>query len=153
MIMEKFSSRLFFNVFLFFCLLFCDAASADLLDSLDAPAVTLTGDGGVDRSDTPDFKEVNKSKKTANGTNIQIKYKTWKIPEPETKSEGSHIKARIDLVKLLKAIEEIYQTMLGRRPDQDGLVYWLEKIGSGDNTIEVLISVILQTDEYKDKNP
>lgn len=51
--------------------------------------------------------------------------------------------------KIEKQIGEMYETMLGRAPDEEGLKYWTEKILSGENSLATLASSIADSDEYK----
>jgi len=46
-------------------------------------------------------------------------------------------------------IKQIYQTVLGREADAEGLAYWKDKIESGENTLGTMVGNMVTTQEYK----
>jgi hypothetical protein len=49
-------------------------------------------------------------------------------------------------------LEIIYKELLNRKPDPAGLDFWVEKIITGEKTIETVREAIKDSDEYKQNN-
>ena len=48
-------------------------------------------------------------------------------------------------------IDRLYQNVVGRNADPSGRAYWADKIGTGTNTYDTLLSGLTSSKEYKDR--
>lgn len=55
----------------------------------------------------------------------------------------------LDLINLEQAVTRLYNALLGRNPDNDGLVYWLGDMNSGTNSLQGVSGAFAGSEEYE----
>jgi len=124
-------------------------AFCDLLDATDTGSTPASGDGKISTDDNVPLEEETTVVRTANGEKYEYIYRKWRVKEPAVEKSGRFAPARVDLLKLISEIEKIYRELLNRDPDPAGLDYWLEKVISGENTLETVRECTIDSEEYK----
>ncbi|MEA2019427.1 MAG: DUF4214 domain-containing protein [Campylobacterota bacterium] len=54
----------------------------------------------------------------------------------------------MELISLEESVARLYNALLGRNPDNDGLMYWLNDVNSNDNSIQGISGAFAGSEEY-----